>query len=85
LVRDYVETEGDKIELEFLPPYAPELNPVGYLRARWKQHEMPKTSPNSAPSRAPSSNAPSVAKRSLQPSGSKPNCPSDVTLFVKDQ
>ena len=27
LVRDYVESEGGGIKLEFLPPYAPELNP----------------------------------------------------------
>ncbi|MGH6824053.1 MAG: hypothetical protein ACREC4_11315, partial [Methylocella sp.] len=26
-VRDYVESEGGDIELEFLPSYAPELNP----------------------------------------------------------
>jgi transposase len=45
LVRDYVETEGDKIELEFLPPYAPQLNPVEYLWAHWKQHEMPNFRP----------------------------------------
>ena len=33
LVRDYVDTEGGDIQLEFLPPYAPELNPVEYLWA----------------------------------------------------
>jgi transposase len=33
LVRDYVDTEGGDIHLEFLPPYAPELNPVKYLWA----------------------------------------------------
>ena len=31
LVRDYVEAQGGAIQLEFLPPYAPELNPVEYL------------------------------------------------------
>ena len=45
LVRDYVETEGGDIQLEFLPPYAPELNPVEYLWAHWKQHEMPNFCP----------------------------------------
>jgi transposase len=40
LVRDYVATQGDGIQLEFLPAYAPELNPVEYLWAHWKQHEM---------------------------------------------
>ena len=33
LVRDYVDTEGGDIQLEFLPPYSPELNPVEYLWA----------------------------------------------------
>ena len=28
------------IHLEFLPPYAPELNPVEYLWAHWKHHEL---------------------------------------------
>ena len=45
LVRDYVDTEGGDIQLEFLPPYAPELNPVEYLWAHWKQHEMPNFCP----------------------------------------
>jgi transposase len=33
LVREYVESQGGAIHLEFRPPYAPELNPVEYLRA----------------------------------------------------
>lgn len=40
LVRDYVDAQGGHIQLEFLPPYAPELNPVEFLWAHWKQHEM---------------------------------------------
>jgi transposase len=27
--------------VEFLPGYAPELNPVEYLWSHWKQHELP--------------------------------------------
>jgi hypothetical protein len=27
--------------VEFLPAYAPELNPVEYLWSHWKQHELP--------------------------------------------
>jgi uncharacterized protein len=45
LVRDYVDSEGGDIQLEFLPPYAPELNPVEYLWAHWKQHQMPNFCP----------------------------------------
>ena len=40
LVRDYVESQNDAVELEFLPAYAPELNPVEYLWAHWKHHEL---------------------------------------------
>ena len=40
LVREYVESQEGAIHLEFLPPYAPELNPVEYLWAHWKHHEM---------------------------------------------
>jgi hypothetical protein len=35
LVRDWIETQGGDVQLEFLPPYAPELNPVEYLWAHW--------------------------------------------------
>ena len=34
MVRDYVESQNDAVELEFLPAYAPELNPVEYLWVR---------------------------------------------------
>ena len=33
------------IETEYLPPYAPELNPVEYIWAYWKQHELPNVCP----------------------------------------
>jgi len=45
LVRDWVETQGGDVQLEFLPPYAPELNPVEYLWAHWKQHDLPNFCP----------------------------------------
>jgi transposase len=31
--------------MEFLPTYAPELNPVEYLWSHWKQHELPNSCP----------------------------------------
>ncbi len=34
------------IETEYLPGYAPELNPVEYIWAYWKQHELPNVCPN---------------------------------------
>lgn len=40
LVRDYLDsTEGD-VQVAFLPPYAPDLNPVEYLWAWLKRHAM---------------------------------------------
>jgi transposase len=45
LVRDYVESLAGWIHLEYLPPYAPELNPVEYIWSHWKQHELPNVCP----------------------------------------
>ena len=41
LVRDYVAAHAGQIALEFLPAYAPELNPVEYIWGYCKQHELP--------------------------------------------
>jgi transposase len=45
LVREYIESLQGRIELAYLPPYAPELNPVEYIWAHWKQHELPNVCP----------------------------------------
>lgn len=45
LVWDFVRQQRGTIWLEFLPAYAPELNPVEYLWAHWKQHELPNFCP----------------------------------------
>jgi transposase len=45
LVRDFVNQSGGRIEIEFLPAYAPELNPVEYIWGHWKQHEIPNFCP----------------------------------------
>jgi len=45
LVREYVNSLGGQVHLEYLPPYAPELNPVEYIWAYWKQHELPNVCP----------------------------------------
>ena len=34
-----------RLWLEFLPAYAPELNPVEYLWSHWKQHKLPNFRP----------------------------------------
>ena len=41
LVKEYVEAQQGRIVLEFLPAYAPELDPVEYLWGYWKHHELP--------------------------------------------
>jgi transposase len=41
MVRQYLETEPGRIEVLRLPAYAPELNPVEYIWAHLKQHELP--------------------------------------------
>jgi transposase len=39
-VRRYMETHRNRVSMTYLPPYAPELNPVEYLWAYWKEHEL---------------------------------------------
>jgi transposase len=40
-VRQYLESLDGRLIAYRLPAYAPELNPVEYLWAYWKQHELP--------------------------------------------
>jgi hypothetical protein len=35
---DFIRQQGGRLWVEFLPAYAPELNPVEYLWSHWKQH-----------------------------------------------
>jgi len=45
LVREFVELSEGHIVTEYLPAYAPELNPVEYIWAYRKQHELPNVCP----------------------------------------
>ena len=45
LVREFIELSEGHILTEYLPPYAPELNPVEYIWSYWKQHELPNVCP----------------------------------------
>jgi transposase len=45
MVRDYIDGLKGWIHMAYLPPYAPELNPVEYIWAHWKQHELPNLCP----------------------------------------
>ena len=40
MVREYVDSTEGALQLAFLPPYAPELNPVEYLWAWLKRHAL---------------------------------------------
>ena len=44
-VWEFVRQQRGRLWLEFLPGYAPELNPVEYLWSHWKQHELPNFCP----------------------------------------
>ena len=45
LVQDYIASLQGWIHREYLPPYAPELNPMGFIWAYWKHHELPTVCP----------------------------------------
>lgn len=45
LVRSFVAIKKKRLELEFLPAYAPELNPVEYIWGYMKHHELPNFCP----------------------------------------
>jgi transposase len=46
LVWDFVGRQRRRLWLEFLPAYAPELNPAEYLWAHVKHHELPNFCPD---------------------------------------
>lgn len=45
LVRDFILARRERLAVERLPSYAPELNPVEYLWGYWKHHELPNYCP----------------------------------------
>ena len=45
-VAEFVQFLRGQIVLEYLPAYAPELNPVEYLWGHWKHHELPNVCPH---------------------------------------
>ncbi len=45
LVQDYIASLQGWISTAYLPPFAPELNPVEYIWGYWKQHELPNVCP----------------------------------------
>jgi transposase len=45
MVPAFVDTQRGRLQVEFLPAYAPELNPVEYLWGYWKHHALPNFCP----------------------------------------
>jgi transposase len=45
LVKDFVDSQKGRIHLEYLPAYAPELNPCEYIFGNLKQHQLPNLCP----------------------------------------
>src|SRR5437764_74615 len=45
MVRDFISGRGDRLWVESLPSYAPELNPVEHIWSYWKQHQLPNVCP----------------------------------------
>ena len=45
LVWDFIRDLKGLITIEYLPAYAPELNPVEYLWGHWKHHHLPNVCP----------------------------------------
>ena len=44
-VRAFVAAQHGRLTVEYLPAYAPELNPVEYLWGYWKHHQLPNFCP----------------------------------------
>ena len=45
-VRDFVAAQGRQLTLEWLPGYAPELNPVEHIWSYLKENELPNLCPH---------------------------------------
>ncbi len=45
ITQDFIASQGDRLSVQYLPAYAPELNPVEYIWAYWKQHALPNVCP----------------------------------------
>jgi transposase len=45
LVSEFIRAQRGRLAIEWLPGYAPELNPVEYIWGYWKHHELPNFCP----------------------------------------
>jgi hypothetical protein len=88
-VQQFVAEQGGRLQVERLPAYAPELNPVEYLWGYWKQHELPNFCPQSFGSSASTLGKPCAAcgdvPRWSRPFGSKRSSLDSVTILYHSQ
>jgi transposase len=84
--QDYFESTEGHIQFEFLPAYAPELNPVEYLWAWLKHHALANFCPETLAGLQHTARGKlkSAQRRSSPLVGHRLNC-SDVTRLRKDQ
>jgi transposase len=45
VVGDFIRAQQGRLAVEWLPGYAPELNPLEYIWGYWKHHELPNFCP----------------------------------------
>ena len=46
MTQEFIAAQGGRLITAYLPPYAPELNPVEYIWGYWKHHELPDFCPD---------------------------------------
>ena len=72
LVQDYIAGLQGWIHQAFLPPYAPDLSPVEFIWADWKQHELPNVCPQDYTSQSSAPYFQCTARQ--KPSDDRPPC-----------
>jgi len=89
LVKEFIASTGGQLELQPLPAYAPELNPVEYLWAHLKEHEIANLVVRHAWELSlkprPLCAACDAAPESSLPASLKLNCGLNVTLLHESQ
>ena len=69
LVREYLDSLDGYIQIAFLPPYAPDMNPVEYLWAWLKRHALANYCPSNL------SELHTTARNKLKSAQKRPSCP----------
>jgi transposase len=87
LVSEFIRAQKDRLVIDWLPGYAPELNPVEYIWGYRKHHELPNFCPrdfaSSAARPAAHCAACAGANRWCDRSGAKQNCHYDMQSSIR--